>query len=93
MAKVLPMLFRIKKALPWMGLASATIIAGYGVLLITGNFMAITGLVHPVSGPESGLRNERIQHLRKNPHEKELRHAGSAVPHLGKTLNDSLPGG
>ncbi len=50
MARVLPMLFKIEKALPWMGLASAVLIAGYGVLLITGNFMAVTRLVYGVSG-------------------------------------------
>ena len=46
MAKILPLLFRVEKALPWMGLASATLIAGYGILLMTGNSMAITSWVY-----------------------------------------------
>lgn len=50
MAKVLPTLFKIEKAIPWMGLASALIIAGYAVLLITGNFMGVTGFVYRLTG-------------------------------------------
>ena len=37
MARVLPLLFRVERPLPWMGLASAALIGGYAVLLITGN--------------------------------------------------------
>ena len=50
MAKVLPLLFSIEKAVPWMGLASALLIAGYGILLITGNFMAISGFFYRLGG-------------------------------------------
>jgi cytochrome c-type biogenesis protein len=42
MAKVLPMLFRLEKVIPWMGLASAILMTGFGVLLITGNYMVLT---------------------------------------------------
>jgi cytochrome c-type biogenesis protein len=42
MARVLPLLFRIEKAVPWMGLGSALLIAGFAVLLITGNAMAVS---------------------------------------------------
>ena len=55
MAKVLPLLFSIEKELPWTGLASATIIGGYGVPLITGNFMAITGWVYQLMGMDGPL--------------------------------------
>ena len=50
MAKVLPLLFRIEKAMPWMGLTSATLIAGYAILLITGNFMAVSGWFYRLLG-------------------------------------------
>ena len=50
MARVLPLLFRIEKALPWMGLASATLIAGYALLLITGNSMAVSSWFYKLLG-------------------------------------------
>ncbi len=50
MAKVLPLLFRMEKVIPWMGLASATLIAGYGVLLVSGNFMAISSWFYRLIG-------------------------------------------
>lgn len=50
MAKILPLLFKMEKAMPWMGLASATVIAGYAVLLISGNFMAVSGRFYRLLG-------------------------------------------
>ncbi|MFQ5872879.1 MAG: cytochrome c biogenesis CcdA family protein [Dehalococcoidia bacterium] len=50
MARVLPLLFRIEKAIPWMGLASATLIAGYGILLVTGDFMAVSSWFYQLLG-------------------------------------------
>lgn len=46
MAKVLPLLFRLEKALPWMGLASSLLMVGFAVLLITGNYMALTSWLY-----------------------------------------------
>jgi cytochrome c biogenesis protein CcdA len=46
MAKVLPVLFRLEKIIPWMGLASAMLMIGFAILLITGNYMALTEWVY-----------------------------------------------
>jgi len=46
MAKVLPLLFRLEKIIPWMGLASAILMIGFAILLITGNYMALTEWVY-----------------------------------------------
>jgi len=42
MARALPMLMKLERAMPWMGLASATLMAGFGVLLISGNYMLVS---------------------------------------------------
>ncbi len=42
MAKILPVLFKLEKIVPWMGIASALLIASYGGILMTGNFMAFS---------------------------------------------------
>jgi hypothetical protein len=42
MAKALPFLLKLEKAVPWMGLASAILMAGFGTLLISGNYMAVS---------------------------------------------------
>ena len=55
MARVLPLLFRLEKVVPWMGLASATLIAGYGIILMTGNFMTISGWFYRLMGIASPL--------------------------------------
>lgn len=54
MARVLPMLFKVEKAIPWMGLGSAILIAGYAVILITGNFMVVSSFFIRLSGLEIG---------------------------------------
>lgn len=41
MAKALPLLMKLDRAVPWMGLASAVLMAGFGVLLISGNYMLV----------------------------------------------------
>ncbi|MBI2166236.1 MAG: hypothetical protein HYU29_07550 [Chloroflexi bacterium] len=46
MAKVLPVLSRFEKAIRWMGLASALLMVGFAILLITGNYMALTEWVY-----------------------------------------------
>jgi cytochrome c-type biogenesis protein len=41
MARALPLLMKLENAVPWMGLTSAIIMAGFGILLISGNYMAV----------------------------------------------------
>lgn len=55
MAKVLPLLFKMEKVIPWMGLASAILIAGYGIILITGNFMVLSSWAFRVFGIDAGI--------------------------------------
>lgn len=46
MAKVLPLLFRMEKVIPWMGLAASLLMAGFALLLITGQYMVLTEWVY-----------------------------------------------
>ena len=46
MAKALPFLLKLETAVPWMGLISAIIMVGFGVLLITGNYMVVSELTY-----------------------------------------------
>jgi cytochrome c-type biogenesis protein len=41
MAKALPLLLKLETAVPWMGLMSAVIMAGFGLLLVSGNYMVV----------------------------------------------------
>ncbi|MBI4313140.1 MAG: sulfite exporter TauE/SafE family protein [Chloroflexi bacterium] len=50
MAKVLPLLVKMDKVVPWMGLASAVIMIGFGVLLISGNYMVLTNWAYRLVG-------------------------------------------
>jgi cytochrome c-type biogenesis protein len=42
MARALPLLMKLETAVPWMGLLSAVLMAGFGVLLISGNYMLVS---------------------------------------------------
>jgi cytochrome c-type biogenesis protein len=42
MARALPLLLKLERAVPWMGLASAALMAAFGVLLISGNYMVLS---------------------------------------------------
>lgn len=42
MARVLPLLFRLERLVPWMGLVSAIVMMSFGALLMTGNYMVIS---------------------------------------------------
>lgn len=42
MAKTLPLLLKLERAVPWMGLASAVLMAAFGALLISGNYMVVS---------------------------------------------------
>ncbi len=42
MARALPLLLKLERAVPWMGLASAALMAAFGVLLISGNYMIVS---------------------------------------------------
>jgi len=50
MAKVLPLLIKMDKWVPWVGLASAVIMIGFGVLLISGNYMVMTEWTYRLVG-------------------------------------------
>jgi cytochrome c-type biogenesis protein len=59
MARALPLLLRLERAVPWMGLASAILMAGFGALLISGNYMVLSEWAYrvasgPVAAPVSG---------------------------------------
>jgi cytochrome c-type biogenesis protein len=41
MARALPILLKLETAVPWMGLFSALLMAGFGTLLISGNYMVV----------------------------------------------------
>jgi cytochrome c-type biogenesis protein len=49
MAKILPLLSRMEKAVRWMGLASSLVMVGFAALLITGNYMTLTEWVYRVT--------------------------------------------
>jgi cytochrome c-type biogenesis protein len=54
MARALPLLMKLERAVPWMGLASAILMAGFGVLLISGDYMLVSEwTVRIVSGSAS----------------------------------------
>jgi cytochrome c-type biogenesis protein len=42
MARALPLLLKLERAVPWMGMASAALMAAFGVLLISGNYMVVS---------------------------------------------------
>ncbi len=48
MARVIPLLNRFEKAVRWMGLASTLVMAGFALLLITGNYMMLTEWIYRV---------------------------------------------
>jgi cytochrome c-type biogenesis protein len=41
MARALPLLLKLESAVPWMGLTSAVLMAGFGILLVSGNYMVV----------------------------------------------------
>jgi cytochrome c-type biogenesis protein len=50
MARTLPLLLRLEKAVPWMGLASAALMVAFGVLLISGNYMLVSEWTYRLLG-------------------------------------------
>jgi cytochrome c-type biogenesis protein len=42
MARALPLLMKLESAVPWMGLVSAVLMASFGVLLLSGNYMVVS---------------------------------------------------
>jgi cytochrome c biogenesis protein CcdA len=42
MARALPLLLKLETAVPWMGLTSAVLMAAFGVLLLSGNYMLVS---------------------------------------------------
>jgi len=53
MAKVLPLLFRLEKMVRWMGIASAALMLSFGILLISGNYMAFAEWIYRLTGTEA----------------------------------------
>jgi len=52
-AKVLPLLFRLEKMVRWMGIASAALMLSFGILLISGNYMAFAEWIYRLTGTEA----------------------------------------
>lgn len=50
MARVLPLLFRLERMVPMMGLASSVLMVGFAILLITGNYMILTEWIYRLTG-------------------------------------------
>jgi cytochrome c-type biogenesis protein len=50
MARALPALLKLERAVPWMGLASAVLMAAFGTLLISGNYMVMSEWAYRLAG-------------------------------------------
>ncbi len=57
MAKALPLLMKLETAVPWMGLTSAVIMAGFGVLLLSGNYMVVAEWSQRLASVAASLPN------------------------------------
>jgi cytochrome c-type biogenesis protein len=57
MARALPFLMKLETAVPWMALISAVIMAGFGALLISGNYMAVAEWSQRVASGTASLPN------------------------------------
>ena len=50
MARAMPTLMKLERAVPWMGLASAVLMAAFGTLLISGNYMVVSEWGYRLAG-------------------------------------------
>jgi cytochrome c-type biogenesis protein len=57
MARALPFLLKLEKAVPWMGLVSAFLMAGFGVLLLSGNYMVVSEWTLRLVGGSASMPN------------------------------------
>jgi cytochrome c-type biogenesis protein len=57
MARALPLLMKLETAVPWMGLFSAILMAGFGVLLLSGNYMVVAEWSQRLAGGSAVLPN------------------------------------
>jgi cytochrome c-type biogenesis protein len=57
MARALPLLMKLERAVPWMGLVSALLMAGFGTLLISGNYMVISEWTFRVMSGSASIPN------------------------------------
>lgn len=57
MARALPLLLRLETAVPWMGLFSALLMAGFGTLLISGNYMLVAETAYRVASEPIAASN------------------------------------
>ena len=57
MARALPLLMKLETAVPWMGLTSAVIMAGFGTLLLSGNYMVVAEWSQRVASDAASVPN------------------------------------
>jgi cytochrome c-type biogenesis protein len=57
MARALPLLLKLETAVPWMGLFSAILMAGFGTLLISGNYMVVAEWTQRLVSGSASLPN------------------------------------
>jgi len=57
MARALPLLLKLETAVPWMGLMSALIMAGFGALLVSGNYMMVAEWSQRLASDAGSLPN------------------------------------
>jgi cytochrome c-type biogenesis protein len=57
MAKALPLRLKLENAVPWMGLVSALVMAGFGILLISGNYMVVAEWSQRLASGSASLPN------------------------------------
>jgi len=55
MAKALPLLMKLETAVPWMALISAIVMVGFGVLLISGNYMVVSEWTYRLASGSASL--------------------------------------
>jgi hypothetical protein len=55
--KALPLLMKLETAVPWMGLISALIMAGFGTLLLSGNYMVVAEWSQRLASGSASLPN------------------------------------
>jgi cytochrome c-type biogenesis protein len=57
MARALPLLMKLETAVPWMGLFSAILMGGFGILLISGNYMVVAEWSQRLASGTASLPN------------------------------------
>jgi cytochrome c-type biogenesis protein len=63
MARALPLLMKLESAVPWMGLASAVLMAAFGILLLSGNYMIVSEWTFRIVNGTSSLATTTVPAL------------------------------